>query len=219
MSAEKIYFDTSSRWLVIFSLRTVRSWRNALITKLQDRRLDEPQGCSSPSCRVGETTSLKFDNQRVYCLSPRWYISTEYHGGILPTEKNFWFVHQSSLAILPAEASSSEGGIWRRKYWILPTTYYDMWPTDLLPLRRKSCCRLLSLLKIHRRQPSLNTRILGPMASTLSLDHRRWRTIGLVLTWWQKRKIMCPTANQPRPLFCVVSLSYMECWRPQMGKC
>jgi hypothetical protein len=39
-------------------------------------------------------------------------------------------------------------------------------------LRRKSCCGFLSLLIIHRPRPGLNPRTLGPMASTLPLDHR-----------------------------------------------
>jgi hypothetical protein len=47
-----------------------------------------------------------------------------------------------------------------------------MWPTTLLPLRRKSCYGFLSNLKIHRPRPGLNPRTLGPVDSTLPLDHR-----------------------------------------------
>jgi hypothetical protein len=39
---------------------------------------------------------------------------------------------------------------------------YDMGPTGLLPLRRKSYCG------INRPRPSFNPQILGPMASTLT---------------------------------------------------
>jgi hypothetical protein len=44
---------------------------------------------------------------------------------------------------------------------------YDMGPTALLLLRRKSCYGFLSPLKIHRPWPGLIRRTLGPMASTL----------------------------------------------------
>jgi hypothetical protein len=38
----------------------------------------------------------------------------------------------------------------------------------LLPLRRKSCCRFLSPLKVLRPRPGLNPRTLCPMASTIT---------------------------------------------------
>jgi hypothetical protein len=44
--------------------------------------------------------------------------------------------------------------------------------TALFPLRRKSWYGFLSPLKIHRSRPGLNPRTLGPVASTLPLDHR-----------------------------------------------
>jgi hypothetical protein len=44
--------------------------------------------------------------------------------------------------------------------------------TALFPFRQESCNRFLSPLKISRSRPGLNPRILGPMASTLLLDHR-----------------------------------------------
>jgi hypothetical protein len=44
---------------------------------------------------------------------------------------------------------------------------YDMGPTALLLLRRKSCYGYLSPLKIHRPRPGLIRRTLGRMASTL----------------------------------------------------
>jgi hypothetical protein len=37
------------------------------------------------SCRWGKTTSLNRSHQRVYCSSPRWYMSMGYHGGIILT--------------------------------------------------------------------------------------------------------------------------------------
>jgi hypothetical protein len=35
-------------------------------------------------------------------------MSMENHGGMMSTEKNSYFVHQSSLAILPGESSGSK---------------------------------------------------------------------------------------------------------------
>jgi hypothetical protein len=37
-------------------------------------------------------------------------MSMKNHGGMISAEENSLFVHQSSLAILPAESSSSEAG-------------------------------------------------------------------------------------------------------------
>jgi hypothetical protein len=56
-------------------------------------------------------------------FTPRWYMSIESHGGMIATGENSWFVHQSSLAILPAShlvAKQEEHG---RKCWTLPTKY------------------------------------------------------------------------------------------------
>jgi hypothetical protein len=61
-------------------------------------------------CRWGETTSLNCGHQRAYCSSPRWYMSMNNRGGMISTGKNFWFINQSSLAILSAELSISKAG-------------------------------------------------------------------------------------------------------------
>jgi hypothetical protein len=50
---------------------------------------------------------------------------------------------------------------------------YDMGSTALLPLRRKSCCGLLSSLKVHRPRPGLNPRTLDTMESTLTMTTRQ----------------------------------------------
>jgi hypothetical protein len=54
-----------------------------------------------------------------------------------------------------------------------------MGPTALLPLRRKSCYGFLSPLRIYRPRTGLNPRTLGPVASTLPLDHRGRLTLSL----------------------------------------
>jgi hypothetical protein len=63
-----------------------------------------------------ETMALKYDHQRAYCSSPRWYMSMENHGEMMmPPGENSWVVHQSSLAIPPAVWES-----WERELWISP---------------------------------------------------------------------------------------------------
>jgi hypothetical protein len=41
----------------------------------------------SCSCRWGENMSLNCGHQRACCLSPRWYISVDSHGGMILTGK------------------------------------------------------------------------------------------------------------------------------------
>jgi hypothetical protein len=103
-----------------------------------------------------------------------------------------WFIiipDSSTRAVwqLPTDTSSREaGGTLQTKcmsfaYDVSPifcrfvkraVKSYDMAPTALLSLRRESCYGFLSPLKIHRLRPGLNLWILGPMASTLPLQHR-----------------------------------------------
>jgi hypothetical protein len=79
---------------------------------------------------------------------------------------NSWFVHQSSLAFLPAESSSSKAGvtgegnyefsIWSifvyiSKGFLTCRKISRMGPTALLALRRKACCWLIGL-----KNPSLS---------------------------------------------------------------
>jgi hypothetical protein len=45
--------------------------------------------------------------------------------------------------------------------------------TALLPVRRKSCYRFLSPVKIYRSRPGFNPRTLGPMASTITITSSR----------------------------------------------
>jgi hypothetical protein len=72
-----------------------------------------------------ETTSLNCCQQRAYCSSLRWCMGMESYGEMIWTGENSWFIHQTSLAILPAESFSSKaGGTWRKKCWILPTKHF-----------------------------------------------------------------------------------------------
>jgi hypothetical protein len=57
-----------------------------------------------------------------------------------------------------------------------------MGPTDLHPVRRKSCHGLLSPLERYRPRPCFNTRTLGPMANTITtrLPTATGRTVNIV---------------------------------------
>jgi hypothetical protein len=52
----------------------------------------------------GETTSVNCGHQQAYCSSLRWYMNIENHGGMILSGEVSWFIHQSSLVILPTES-------------------------------------------------------------------------------------------------------------------
>jgi hypothetical protein len=103
-----------------------------------------------------------------------------------------------SLWKLPADTFSSEAGeTWRRNSrWILPAKFlfhicrvlwhavnsYDMGPTALLPLRRKSCYGLLSPLKVYHLRSGLNPRTLGAVASTVATAHSSHPMLRLLIS-------------------------------------
>jgi hypothetical protein len=117
------------------------------------------------SCLWDEIMSLNCSHQWSYCSSHRWHMSMENHGGMMLIGENSWLVHQSYLAILPAQTSSSKSGeCWQRKWRVWPLKYllfvlwtdplhaiksYNMGPTALPLLTRKACCRFLLPFKIH----------------------------------------------------------------------
>jgi hypothetical protein len=92
----------------------------------------------------------------------------------------FWFIHQSPLAVTNRHPLAKQEELGenmaefclrdipfhtRRNLWH-DVKSYDMGPTALLPLRRKSCHGFLLPLKIHRPRPNMNPWNLGPVAST-----------------------------------------------------
>jgi hypothetical protein len=104
---------------------------------------------------VGWDYVSELRHQRAYCSYCRW----ENHGRLKSTEKNYWFIHQSSLQIIPTESSGRKqeerakvvmnlalGSIcvYTCKRLFLHVTFYEMFSPALLPLRRKSCCGFLS---------------------------------------------------------------------------
>jgi hypothetical protein len=112
---------------------------------------------------------------------PQVIYKQENHGGIM-TEN--WFVHQSSLAIIPAESSSRKsGGTWRRKLWIWPPKYLCLY----FEVISFTCCKILQhgadgftahpkedvlrifiALKNPSPRPGLDPRTFGRMKSTLT---------------------------------------------------
>jgi hypothetical protein len=137
------------------------------------------------SCRWGETMSPPTGLWFIH----RWYMSMVNHGGMISTQYNSWFVHQSSLAVLPAEPFSSKvGGTDKGNYEFRLTKYLclyfkgmfnmpwnlnEMGLTAVFPLRRKVYCGFLSPLKIHRPRPSFKPRTSLRMASTLIITPPR----------------------------------------------
>jgi hypothetical protein len=79
-------------------------------------------------------------NQRVYCSSPGRYVSVESDGD----DDNSLLVHQSSLAVLPAETSGESRRNGRRSENFFLSVSYDMEPSALLPIGRKVNCEFYS---------------------------------------------------------------------------
>jgi hypothetical protein len=114
------------------------------------------------------------------------------------------FNHQSSLLWLQQTPSSEAGRNWARNdRCIFPISQYlshyrvilhaiksyDMGPTALFPLRRKSCDGFLSPLKIHRSRPGLNPRTLGPMASTITRERLRRTSVANLCVYGVRSRI------------------------------
>jgi hypothetical protein len=66
-------------------------------------------GCVDDDHADGVRLRLTCGHQPAYCSPPpRGFMSWRNHGGMISTEENFWFIHHSSLATLPAESSDSK---------------------------------------------------------------------------------------------------------------
>jgi hypothetical protein len=102
---------------------------------------------------LGPPTGLFFIPQVIACMS------MGSHGEMILTGEISWFVHQSSLAILPAESSSNKATEMITLAFEISFFHTSKWfhkcrkilrPRALRLLRRKMCCGYLSPLKIHR---------------------------------------------------------------------
>jgi hypothetical protein len=94
---------------------------------------------------------------------------------MLPAGGNSRLIHQSSLAVLPAETSGSKRSenfdyqyLRYLKGSLTSVKSYSMGPPALLPIQRKVCCGFLLPLKIHCLGRVWNLWPLGPVASTLT---------------------------------------------------
>jgi hypothetical protein len=144
--------------------------------------------------------SLHCSNQRDYCPYPRWYMSMEDLGGI-SAEENSWFVHQSCLAIPPAESCSSKsGGTGRRNDEFGLTKYLFHTSKGFVTFRKilrhgangfssPSKKGVLRTLKIYRPRPGSNPRTVGPMVSTLAITPPR-------MTWLYLFGLLCVSMLQ-----------------------
>jgi hypothetical protein len=122
-------------------------------------------------------------------------MNMENHDGMMSTEENSLFVHQSSLAIVESSSIKQEE---RSKEimnlalrsifvlickWILHVvkSYYTG-PPDLRLLRKKGVLQIFIALKNPSPRPGLNPRTLGPMASTLTITPPRRLMILLIVS-------------------------------------
>jgi hypothetical protein len=135
---------------------------------------------------MNETMSLNCGQQRAYSSPPRWYMKDS-HGGMISTEENSSFVHQSSLEILPVviwyqggrtgkginEFGLAEYFVHTCKWFLHAVKFYDMGPPALLPFLRKVCCGFLSPLKSHRLGQVWTREPWGLMSSTLTITSPR----------------------------------------------
>jgi hypothetical protein len=128
---------------------------------------------------VGEITFQNCSQQRAYCSSPGDMWTWRAMVMTMPVGDNSWLIHQSSLAVLPAETSGESRRNGRRSenfaYQYLKYLKGSLTCRKILrhgtsgftSHRRKVCCGFLSPLKISPLA-GLNPRPLGPFAITLT---------------------------------------------------
>jgi hypothetical protein len=114
-------------------------------------------------------------HQRAYCSSPGWYVSVGAMVMIIPARDNSWLVHQSFLAVLPAEISGARRRNGRRSenfaYQYLK--YLKGYLTCRKILRHRTSgftyhskegvLRIFTALKNPSPRPGLNPWSLGPV--------------------------------------------------------
>jgi hypothetical protein len=137
----------------------------------------------------GETMSQNCGNQRAYCSTPGW-MWTRTAMVVVVAGENSWLVHQSSLAVLPAETSgaSKRNGRRSENFAYQYLKYLKGSSTCRKILRhgtsgftshpKESLLRIFIALKNPSPRPCLNPRPLGPVTSTLTTE----ATFGYVLT-------------------------------------
>jgi hypothetical protein len=142
--------------------------------------------CKATYKNIMMTTSMGWDYvselRPPTCLLfvSRWYMSMQNRGGMLPTEENSWFVHQSSLATLPAdhlvakqeELSEVNDEFGLRNIFVHTSKWYLAYHKILRHRANAFTSRLKEgVLRIFiaiinpSPWPNLNQRSLGPVAN------------------------------------------------------
>jgi hypothetical protein len=130
--------------------------------------------------RWSETVSQNCGHQRAYLSSPGRYVSIESHGVMMPAGDNSWLIHQSSLAVLPAETSGAGRRKGRRsenfayrylKYLKESFTCRKIlrhWTSGFTSHPKEDVLWIFIAIKNPLPRPGLNPRPLGPVVSTLT---------------------------------------------------
>jgi hypothetical protein len=142
------------------------------------------------SCRWCQTTSLNCEQQRPYCLSTRWYVSMENHGGMILAGENSCFVchsdlwqyyRQRHLVSIEEDLGGGNNGfclqnISFRLVELLTCLKILRHGVDGFNLRpNQGVLRIFVAVKNQSCLPDMNTRTLGPMTSTLTITPPRRR--------------------------------------------
>jgi hypothetical protein len=136
---------------------------------------------------------------------------------MMSTEKSSWFIHQSSLAILPAKSSGKSRRIGRRQRWISPCVEFCSYLQVLF-----TCCkiyghgacgftshpkegvlRIFIALKNQSPRPGLYSRALGQTATTLTITPPRRLSNGL--------PPFLSSLSPPLTYLCIVECNGSDC--------
>jgi hypothetical protein len=137
----------------------------------------------------GETMSQNCHRQRVYCSSPgdiwSWRAMVVMIMMKMQAEDNFWLVHQSSLAVPPAETfgAGMRNGRRSENFAHQYLKYLEGYLTCLKILwhgtsgftshPKEGVLRIFVALINPLPRPGLNPRLLGPVVSTLTTTQPR----------------------------------------------
>jgi hypothetical protein len=133
--------------------------------------------------------SQNSNHQCAYFASPRWYVNVKSHGDDDNNDDacwdNFWLVHQSSLAVLPAETSvaNRRNGL-RTENFASQYLKYLKWSFTCRKILRhgtsgftshpkEGVLRIFIALKNPSPRLGLNSRPLGPAANKLTTTPTR----------------------------------------------
>jgi hypothetical protein len=132
---------------------------------------------------------------KLYC-DIWWYPSIENHDEMMmPAVENSWLVHQSSLAILPAQSSGRRNGRKRRDFTLkaFPLNSKVIFicrkilrhgASNFISHPKDGVMRIFIALQYSSPRPGLNPRPLGSSASTLTTTPTRRLTNNILITYF-----------------------------------